>query len=177
MKNKKIIIIIAVFLLGISMLAYLIPSINKANKIVKFITSDYLIEKSGMKMADELNSCLISEMKLQNNTEIRCKPLTFGCVDEIPEAKKTINKDSACAIITVDINGFNKNPNEVSSKEKIQDQFQLLLYNNGIAIIPDSVEENILFGRENSIKEKIIILLMFIEVSNNKDVYVKVKNK
>ena len=57
--------------------------------------------------------------------------------------EKYASKSSACAILTIDVNGL-KEPNIQSSTQKINDRYTVLLYSNRVLTIPNSVEWNMI---------------------------------
>ncbi len=62
-------------------------------------------------------------------------PMAADCGD-IPQNANDVGTTTACFYVTVDVNGFAKRPNTITKnpyKDKIQDQFVLYLYRNGIA--------------------------------------------
>lgn len=174
MKNKKIkIYVIAILLLVLLTVVYFIPIISESKKLVKFSTAYWLVDKTNIvKFGNNIvNPCYFSQMKLKNNVELQCKELKFSCDDKIPSKNTDINKDTACAIITFDINGFDKKPNIISTNRKVQDQYQILVYNNGITTIPNSIEDETLNSRQHSFKRRIQSILLFFEIGNDIDTF------
>ena len=174
MKNKKLFItIVSIFLL---VLLLLLPVIYESQKIIKFVTSYWLFEKYNIAgNGNMVNSCYFTEMRLKNDVEIKCKAIKPICYDKIPN-EKYINKDNACALITFDINGFDKKPNMLSSYKNIKDQYQVLIYNNGMVTIPNSVEFEALNSRRHSFKRRIQSIILFSEVAKDVNTYKAAKN-
>lgn len=62
-----------------------------------------------------------------------------------PTIREEISLKTACAVLTIDTNGKAKGPNiSYSSNKDHGDTFEMLLYNDKIVPIPNSVEENII---------------------------------
>lgn len=135
---------------------YVIFVINEDKNLIKFATSYCFLKKSNFVISDELNPCSFSEMTLKNNVKLTCEPLKNICNNKIPIAANQINKDTACSIITFDVN----------DSKKVQSKFQVLSYNDGISTIPNSIEYKILFDKHKSFRGKIKTILLFYEVRN-----------
>jgi hypothetical protein len=60
-----------------------------------------------------------------------------------PENEDYASKNTACAVLTIDTNG-NKEPNALSTKQKINDRYTVLLYSNRVLTIPNYVEWSLL---------------------------------
>ena len=90
-----------------------------------------------------------------------------SCDYSIPNDTNLINEKTACAIITFDINGFEKQPNLISSNSQINDQFQVFSYNNGMATSLNSIENKIWYGKEKKsfLKKNINSILLLIEMN------------
>ena len=179
MKNKKIkTYIITILIIILLLLVYLIPIIFESKKLVKFITTYWLVDKSNLVMSGNniANPCYFAQMELKNNVELQCKELKSSCDRKIPSKDKDINMDTACAIITFDVNGFNKNPNIISTNKKVQDQYQILMYSNGIATMPNSIEDITLNSRKPAFKRRIQSILLFFEVAKDIDTFKAAKN-
>ncbi len=169
MKNKKLYIIVLFLIILFSFLTFLVSVISENQKIVKFAYTYWLIEKKSdiIKNSNIGYPCYFSEMKL-NDVELKCQTLNQFCNTEIP-AKIFRNKDTACAILTFDINGFNKKPNVISSNKNIQDQYQVLMYRNGITTIPDSVENEALYYKKpHSFKVRLQKILLLCEITKHR---------
>ena len=166
-KNKKV---ISTFIIILSLLcilfSYLLLVVKDEYKVVKFACAYYFLEKSDL-LAKESNSCLFSKLKLKNGVELSCKPLVKSCDYSIPNDTNLINEKTACAIITFDINGFEKQPNLISSNSQINDQFQVFSYNNGMATSLNSIENKIWYSKEKKsfLKKNINSILLLIEMN------------
>ena len=90
-----------------------------------------------------------------------------SCDYSIPNDTNLINEKTACAIITFDINGFEKQPNLISSNSQINDQFQVFSYNNGMATSLNSIENKIWYSKEKKsfLKKNINSILLLIEMN------------
>ncbi len=65
-----------------------------------------------------------------------------------PKNENYASKNTACAVLTIDTNG-NKEPNAMSSNQKINDRYTVLLYSDRILTIPNSVEWNLINEYKN----------------------------
>ena len=82
---------------------------------------------------------------LADGTEIRYEKLGNPCTD-VP---KDPSAHTACAILTIDTNGFNKGPNLRTqryngSAKNINDQFKVLLYSTNVTAEKDTPEYDII---------------------------------
>ena len=75
-----------------------------------------------------------------------------------------------------DVNGFNKKPNIISTNKKVQDQYQILMYSNGIATMPNSIEDITLNSRKPAFIRRIQSILLFYEVTKDIDTFKAAKN-
>lgn len=119
-----IVFYIALFALGF-WLAWL--TIGSENKF-----KDTYVLLSQMKHSETLYNA--SELTLKNGAEVKFEKLR-ECTTSIPKETVNYTKDTACSILTVDINGFKKGPNfDTDGTEfgDIYDQYTLLLYKDGI---------------------------------------------
>lgn len=57
-----------------------------------------------------------------------------------------VSEKTACAILTIDTDGFEKGQNEYSSKDGLKDRFSVLLYPNTLIPAPGTVEDDIVKG-------------------------------
>lgn len=85
-------------------------------------------------------------LKMLDGTEIKYEKLGNPCI----QAPKEPTKHTACAILTIDANGFNKAPNKTTEKSSsgkyhdVNDQFKVLLYSTSVVPEKGSVEEEII---------------------------------
>lgn len=85
-------------------------------------------------------------IRLADLTEIKYEKLQNKC----NIAPENPTKDSACAVLTIDTNGFDKAPNSYSVYDEtgrvnnINDRFKLLLYRYSVVPESGSVEEKII---------------------------------
>ena len=174
MNNKKSKLLIIVLLLSFCLI-YFFHLFKEANSIVKFVTSYYVIDKSNF-ISNELNTCSFSKLTLKNGVEISCKSLTDYCTNDIPQKDILINEQTACALITFDVNNFQNKPNIISTFSRVNDQYQILRYSNGITTIPNSIEDNILHSKKKTFKRRIHSLLMFFEIKQNSEMFNNLTN-
>lgn len=78
---------------------------------------------------------------LPKEMEIKYLKLNEKCVEKPNTSATRVN---ACALLTVDVNGFAKAPNRMSTVSSIADRYNLLLYKNTIVPISGSDEAKIL---------------------------------
>ncbi len=82
---------------------------------------------------------------MADGTEIKYERLGNPCV-QVPTEP---TKHTACAILTIDANGFAKTPNATTQRSEsgkyhdVKDQFKVLLYSNSVVPEKGSVEEEI----------------------------------
>ena len=98
------------------------------NKSVKEQLSTYKNIDSGIILAD------LTEVKYEKINDI--------CV-KIPSKP---SEKTACAILTIDADGFGKGPNKYTVTDRTGDRFNILLYSDGVATIPNSAEDYIIKG-------------------------------
>lgn len=83
---------------------------------------------------------------MMDGTEIKYEKLGNPCVKVPPRP----TKHSACAVLTIDTNGFGKAPNARTQRSStgqyndVKDQFNVLLYANSVVPEDGSVEEDII---------------------------------
>ena len=164
--NKKtasiiIFLLITLFILGIS----LFKIIKEEKKAVKFITAFYAIKKQKNLIVDELNSCIFSKGGTLNKVNLTCKILKKPCTNLISEDK--IGKDTACAILEFNISDFDTN--YVFSDKILPAEFQALVYLNDVVVIPDSIEHELLYKKDHTLRRKIQNILLLFEVANYRD--------
>lgn len=82
-------------------------------------------------------------IRLADLTEIRYEKLKNNC-SETPKDSTKYGSSTACAKLTVDVDGFDKGKNSLSSKGAIKDRFVLWLYANRVEVNPNSVEYDVL---------------------------------
>ena len=82
-------------------------------------------------------------IRLADLTEIRYEKLKNNC-SETPKDSTKYGSGTACAKLTVDVDGFDKGKNALSSKGAIKDRFVLWLYANRVEVNPNSVEYDVL---------------------------------
>ena len=80
-------------------------------------------------------------IRLSNGVEIKYEKIRESCKENL---SKNASESTACAILTIDVNGFDKAPNKFSTSAKISDRFNVLMY--PISTIPavGSEEDKIL---------------------------------
>jgi len=83
-------------------------------------------------------------IRLKDLTEIKYDKLSDVC----QQSPQSPSKETACAVLTIDADGFDKGLNMKSSKEtgsiKVNDQFELLLYKNAVMPAAGSIEEELI---------------------------------
>ena len=162
---NKLLILFLICLLSSACIFFWIITLRDDTKNIKFLTSYYFLNKSISSSDADIGSCIFSYAKLKNNVELKCQPLREICDDNnVPTNNKLVNKDTACSIITLDINGFDHKPNIMYSKNKKGEQFQVLRYKNGIVTIPDSSEYVLLKGKGTFFKNLRYSLLIWDEM-------------
>jgi len=82
---------------------------------------------------------------LGDSSEIKYQKLRDNCVEK-PENDSEINEQTACAILTIDVDGFKKGLNRQSKVGDIADRFTVLLYSDAVVMMPNSAEEKILLN-------------------------------
>lgn len=80
-------------------------------------------------------------IRLSNGVEIKYEKLRESCKDNL---SKNANESTACAILTIDVNGFDKAPNKFSTSSKISDRFNVLMYPTSTEPAVGSEEDKIL---------------------------------
>lgn len=105
---------------------------------------DELWEK-GVKGNLNIESSFENGIKLSDLTEIKYEKLNNTC----KEFPTEVNERTACAILTIDVDGFDKGENKLSYVTKegtqmIHDRFVLLLYPNTVKPYPKSIEDVLL---------------------------------
>jgi len=110
---------------------------------------DELWEK-GVKGNLNIASNLENGIKLADLTEIKYEKLNNTC----KEFPTEYNENTACAILTIDVNGFDNGDNKLSyvtekGTQMIYDRFVLLLYPNTVAPYPKSLED-VLLNKQTS---------------------------
>lgn len=81
-------------------------------------------------------------LKLRDFSEIKYEKISDNC--SVLNSNEVASEKTACAILTIDANGFDKAPNKLSTQENIRDQYIVLLYSNVVVPIPNSEEDKIL---------------------------------
>ena len=86
-------------------------------------------------------------IKLADDTEIKFEKLKNKC-NEVPHDVAYYGKDTACARLVIDTNGFEKSPNRMTTsmnnKKKQTDQFELWMYSNKVVAGNGSFERYLL---------------------------------
>ncbi len=105
---------------------------------------DELWEK-GVKENLNIASSFENGIKLSDLTEIKYEKLNNTC----KEFPTEYNESTACAILTIDVDGFEKGENKLSyvtskGTQMIHDRFVLLLYPNTVRPKPKSIEDVLL---------------------------------
>ncbi len=80
-------------------------------------------------------------IRLSNGVEIKYEKLRDTCEDNY---SKNASESTACAILTIDVNGFDKAPNRFSTSAKISDRFNVLMYPTSTEPATGSEEDKIL---------------------------------
>lgn len=80
---------------------------------------------------------------LADLTEIKYQKLRNNCTRK-PVNTSEINKQTACAILTIDTDGFEKGLNCQSEIDNIADRFTVLMYSDAVLPVPNSVEDKII---------------------------------
>lgn len=80
---------------------------------------------------------------LADLTEIKYQKLRNNCTRK-PVNTSEINKQTACAILTIDTDGFEKGLNRQSEIDNIADRFTVLMYSDAVLPVPNSVEDKII---------------------------------
>lgn len=97
----------------------------------------------GLKKYLAVDSEIENGVKLVDLSEVKYKRLNEIC-SNVPTIVSDINENTACAVLFIDTDGFNKGVNKLSTPEHIKDQFKVLLYANKVVPTPNSVEETLL---------------------------------
>ena len=135
---------------------------NKATFLKTYVTLNQsmlmdkaISDKSYTKFEDVWNKSIKNQLlnpediehgiRLKDLTEIKYTKLNDNC-KSIHEVKE-ISDRTACAVLTIDTDGFNKGKNRQSENNDIQDQFKILLYSDTITTIPNSIENKLTNGR------------------------------
>ena len=166
-------IIIAIILVISCFCSYLFCVFNEDKKVMSFVYAYYHLNKQLSKLTNDDNMCIFSNLKMSKKIELSCQPLQKICNNNIPVNNQDINIDTACAIITVDINGFGTGLDTKSFDKKLNDQFLIYLYKNGTAIKPNSIEDKILNQRCRAPRNIMRMLIYKSLRENDKTHYVK----
>ena len=86
-------------------------------------------------------------LRLSNGVEIKYEKLRESCE---PNYSKKASESTACAMLTIDVNGFSKAPNKMSTSTKIADRYVVLMYPISVVPITGSEEEKILYPQRTS---------------------------
>lgn len=86
-------------------------------------------------------------IRLSNGVEVKYEKLRESCE---PNYSKKASESTACAILTIDVNGFSKAPNKMSTSTKIADRYSVLMYPISVVPITGSEEEKILYPQGTS---------------------------
>lgn len=83
-------------------------------------------------------------VKLADGTEILYKVLNPVCSESPDESN--IGEATACAVLTIDANGFNNGENKRSTdSHNVHDQFEVYLYKNMVAVKPGTPEYDFVY--------------------------------
>lgn len=82
-------------------------------------------------------------IRLADLSEIKYEKLRDNC-SVSPEDPKNISEKTACANLTIDVNGFDKEPNRASTVKSRTDRYLVLMYSNTVVPVPNSEEDKIL---------------------------------
>lgn len=80
-------------------------------------------------------------IRLSNGVEVKYEKLRESCE---PNYSKKASESTACAILTIDVNGFDKAPNKFGTSTKISDRFNVLMYPTSTEPAVGSEEDKIL---------------------------------
>ncbi len=80
-------------------------------------------------------------IRLSNGVEVKYEKLRESCE---PNYSKKASESTACAILTIDVNGFDKAPNKFGTSTKISDRFNVLMYPTSTEPAVGSDEDKIL---------------------------------
>ena len=86
-------------------------------------------------------------IRLSNGVEVKYEKLRESCE---PNYSKKASESTACAMLTIDVNGFSKAPNKMSTSTKIADRYAVLMYPISVVPITGSEEEKILYPQGTS---------------------------
>lgn len=86
-------------------------------------------------------------IRLSNGVEIKYEKLRESCE---PNYSKKASESTACARLTVDVNGFSKGPNKMSKSTELADRYTLLMYPISVVPITGSEGEKILYPQGTS---------------------------
>lgn len=87
-------------------------------------------------------------IKLVDLVEIKYEKLSDKC-SLSPKDDSQIGKNSACAILTIDVNGFNAPPNRRNENVTYpDDRFEVYLYSNTVIVPKDSYEHKLLYKND-----------------------------
>lgn len=86
-------------------------------------------------------------IRLSNGVEVKYEKLRESCE---PNYSKKASESTACAMLTVDVNGFSKGPNKMSKSTELADRYTLLMYPISVEPITGSEEEKILYPQGTS---------------------------
>lgn len=80
-------------------------------------------------------------IRLSNGVEVKYEKLRESCE---PNYSKKASESTACAMLTIDVNGFSKAPNKFGTSTKISDRFNVLMYPTSTEPAVGSEEDKIL---------------------------------
>jgi type II secretory pathway pseudopilin PulG len=83
-------------------------------------------------------------IRLNDLTEIKYTKLNDIC--NSVHDKKEISDRTACAVLTIDADGFDKGQNRHSMHTGIHDQFRVMLYSDMVIPVPNTVEDELIKG-------------------------------
>lgn len=86
-------------------------------------------------------------IRLSNGVEVKYEKLRESCE---PNYSKKASESTACARLTVDVNGFSKGPNKMSKSTELADRYTLLMYPISVVPITGSEGEKILYPQGTS---------------------------
>jgi|GEM_PF-2605642 len=112
----------------------------------EFTNSDDIWNKGIKENAAEVVD-ITEGIRLSNGVEVKYEKLRESCE---PNYSKKASESTACAMLTIDVNGFSKAPNKMSTSTKIADRYSVLMYPISVVPITGSEEEKILYPQGTS---------------------------
>lgn len=88
-------------------------------------------------------------VKFADGTEVLYNVLNPVCSSS-PEDAAAIGEATACAVLTIDVNGFNNGEDKRSTgtnSQGVHDQFEVYLYQNVVSVKPGTPEYDLVYGK------------------------------